>query len=321
MKAYLRAVVALGLFVGVTGHARADYIFTTLDVPGSTQTTAYGINSAGQVVGDYLDARGFRHGFLLTNGSYTTLDVQGPGYTQALGLNNVGQIVGSYIDSLGVQHGFLLSGGIYTLLDVPRSWGGTLSGPFGIMASGINDRAQIVGSYMFTTNLRPPMNASGAFLLSGGVYTEISEPNAPGGSAATGINNASHIVGGGGAGSFILSNGTYMPLAVPDPYNTLARGINDADDIVGTYQDGTDHVRGFLLSDGILTFIEVPGAATTEINGINNAGDLVGSYVDARGVTHAFEATPVPELPTLLLLGIGILCMVARAYCRRLSLA
>ena len=57
----------------------SGYNFTTLDVPGSTFSTARGINASRQVVGTYDNA----HGFLLSGGSYTTLDVAG--YTYALG--------------------------------------------------------------------------------------------------------------------------------------------------------------------------------------------------------------------------------------------
>lgn len=53
-------------------------VLTTLDAPGSAGVThAYGINNAGDAVGDYVDAAGRTHGFLLHDGRYTTLD--GPG--------------------------------------------------------------------------------------------------------------------------------------------------------------------------------------------------------------------------------------------------
>jgi hypothetical protein len=44
-----------------------DGIFTTIDVPGATFTEPIGINTAGQIVGDYLDASGTQHGFLATS--------------------------------------------------------------------------------------------------------------------------------------------------------------------------------------------------------------------------------------------------------------
>jgi probable HAF family extracellular repeat protein len=39
-------------------------------------TRALGVNDSGQIVGDYLDAGGKTHGYLLNEGSYTTLDVR-----------------------------------------------------------------------------------------------------------------------------------------------------------------------------------------------------------------------------------------------------
>ncbi len=41
-----------------------------IDVPRSTFTEARGINNLGQIVGDYVDSNNFRHGFLLSGGSY-----------------------------------------------------------------------------------------------------------------------------------------------------------------------------------------------------------------------------------------------------------
>ena len=115
-------------------------MFTTLDVPGSTRTTARGINASGQIVGDYFDAGGKDHGFLLRRGSYTTLDPPGSIETEAEGINASGQIVGAYETAGGKQYGFLLSGGSYTTLDVP--------GSVDTVASGINASGQIVGFYL-----------------------------------------------------------------------------------------------------------------------------------------------------------------------------
>jgi probable HAF family extracellular repeat protein len=79
--------------------------YTTLDVPGSTQTFANGINASGQIVGWYDDDTG-PVAFLLDQGSYTTLNVPGAYYTSANGINDAGQIVGTYGDA-GGTHGFL----------------------------------------------------------------------------------------------------------------------------------------------------------------------------------------------------------------------
>src|SRR6516162_8462147 len=81
MTRFLFSLVGVGLLVVGAGEAKADYIFTTIDVPGAHWTEAHGINASGQIVGSYGDAggpdAGSRHGFLLDHGSLTTLDVPG----------------------------------------------------------------------------------------------------------------------------------------------------------------------------------------------------------------------------------------------------
>jgi probable HAF family extracellular repeat protein len=94
--------------MGLTGAAKAQYTFTTFDVPGATQFFVDGINGTGQIVGSYYDADRSIHGFLRDmDGNYTTLDVPGADWTQAFGINASGQVVGSYTDLGGIQHGFL----------------------------------------------------------------------------------------------------------------------------------------------------------------------------------------------------------------------
>jgi probable HAF family extracellular repeat protein len=102
------------------------YTFTTLDDPlGTNGTDAYGINDAGQVVGNFTDASNRASGFLYSNGTYTTLlDPLGTGGTFARGINNAGQTVGGYSDSIHQSHGFFYSGGTFSTLDNPLAGSG-----------------------------------------------------------------------------------------------------------------------------------------------------------------------------------------------------
>ncbi|TMI88029.1 MAG: hypothetical protein E6H00_13780 [Bacillati bacterium ANGP1] len=81
---------------------------------------------------------------------------------------------------------------------------------------------------------------------------------------------------------------------VPGAALTWAFGINNADAIVGYYQDatagaayhgfihqGTSYTTGF-------TTVDVPGSILTYAQGINDLGDIVGIYEDAAGTTHGF---------------------------------
>src|SRR5713101_6871808 len=100
--------VVLGLSVGFCGQAKADYIFATLNVPGSTLTRAFGINAASLIVGRYEDTGGTSHGFLYDSSgdSYMMLpDVPDSTSTGAYGINDSGQIVGWYTAG-GTDHVF-----------------------------------------------------------------------------------------------------------------------------------------------------------------------------------------------------------------------
>src|SRR6266849_4883914 len=84
-------LLALGLFLGVTGKAKADYVFTRIDVPGSTFTEAHGINNSDLIVG-WDVAGGTTHGYLYdpSDGSYTAIDVPDSTFTTAQSINDVG---------------------------------------------------------------------------------------------------------------------------------------------------------------------------------------------------------------------------------------
>jgi probable HAF family extracellular repeat protein len=110
------------------------YTYTTIDDPSGRNTLAFGINDAGQVVGEYV-SNGI-HGFLYSGGTYTTLDdPSSSNVTEAFGINDTGQIVGTYQDAGFRNHGFLYSGGTYTTVDDP------LADPSraGTEANGINN--------------------------------------------------------------------------------------------------------------------------------------------------------------------------------------
>src|SRR5260221_3487100 len=83
----------------------------------------------------------------------------------------------------------------------------------------------------------------------------------------------------------------YTYATFDDPLNTsgdgtLASGINDTGQIVGTYADASG-VHGFLLSGGSYTTLHAPLAPQYTIApGINGAGQIVGVYFSNR-LRHA----------------------------------
>ena len=218
--------------------------------------------------------------------------------TYASGINNAGQIVGYYVDSTGQDHDFLYSDGTFSTLAVP----GTVDGNVGL---GINSSGQVVGTY-----------ANGSidqgFILSGSVFTTISDPTASL-TFAAGINDASQIVGdvyvtffesGTGYFGYLYSGGNYTQIQDPltgeqvdsgRVYGTFPSTINAAGQIVGTFRDFENASHGFVYSNGTYTTLDDPSQGTldgigagTFATGINNSGEIVGYYIDSSRVDHGF---------------------------------
>ena len=135
----VRCLYSVSLLIGASSGSSAAtiYTFTTIDVPGATSTSAYGINDAGQIVGSFNNATG-SHGFLKDGATFTGFNVPGTTDTDASGINDAGQIVGDF-----GGNGFLKDGATFITIDVP--------GSSFTAASGINDAGQIVGSHSDAT--------------------------------------------------------------------------------------------------------------------------------------------------------------------------
>ena len=286
------AAVVLGLVLSIPGLAKAQFDFTTIDVPGSTSTAANG-NSTHEIAGEYDDADGNTHGFVLSKGVFTTIDVPGAVSTSVNGISANGQLAGTYRDATRL-HAYFWSKGVFTTLDPPGS--SESQGGF------LNAQGEVVGGYRDGKGIRH------AFIWSKGVFTTIDPPNGHPtfGPLALGINDPGQVVGtyvtdnmtpGGLRHGFLLSKGVYTTLDVPDAALTVAQGINNAGTIVGLYHmvgDPPQTTHGFVLSKGVFTTIDVPGATdgTTAIFSINAKGEIVGIYSDDAG-QHGFLGTPV----------------------------
>ncbi len=290
-----RATIFLSLLSLMTGGllAQNSYTFASIDYPSAVLTNAYEISDTGVIVGSFRLPGKVQRAFLLRHGNFTELPTPDPdaGLTQARGLNDRGQIVGRFFgNSDSSEHGFLLSSGSGTRLDFP---GAAASDAFDV-----NNLGSIVG-----------LLADGSGLLHGwirkaGTYARIDVPGALD-TVAFAINDLGQIVGGWDTApntllghSFLLDHGAFTSYDVSASIGggSQFNRINDAGDIIGTFQDNaTGALRGFLLQGGIKgQFVELDYPAATETIpwGINNAGMIVGSYVDADGFRHGFLATP-----------------------------
>jgi probable HAF family extracellular repeat protein len=163
--------------VGVYNDASGSHGFVltppagsqSFDAPGGTGSTAgTGINSLGQLVGNFFDSTPASRGFFATgpSGSFTPIEptlIVGPN----LGVNDAGDVVGSYVDGTGTTHGFAKIGAATITLDDPLAVGTTA-------ATGINNAGDIVGYFVDGQG-----NIHG-FLYVNGTYTTIDDPNAIG---------------------------------------------------------------------------------------------------------------------------------------------
>jgi hypothetical protein len=232
---------------------------------------AFGINSAGTVVGD--DGRA--HAASLSRGVVKTFSVAGAEFTSASGINDRGTIVGNDVSATATHatQGFILVNG-HTFITVNAP-----SGPNNISPQGINNKGLVVGFYVGADN-----QDHGFMLTAKGVKTgtltgtAVADPTIP-------------AVAGEHGAKFLESQ---------------IRGINDKGIAVGSYTDSTGSGHGFLYNTKTrqYTFLDDPSEAfhhfgtnpnaveSTAITGITNSGEITGIYADANGVTHGFVATP-----------------------------
>jgi len=265
--------------------ASGSFSFTAINFPGGTRTRALGINDSGDIVGDYFDASGVQHAYLLNQGTFTTFDPPGSIQTRGLAINNRGVVGGTFLDSSKVRHSYLLNQGNFTVFDFP--------GAAATFLQGMNNQGQVVGAY----------NDSGGllhgFLLSGGIFTTIDFPGAVGKTVAGDINERGQIVGNyvddsGDAHGFLLSDGNFTTIDFPGAFSqTVPFGITANGNTVGFYNDDSRLAHGFQLQQGTFTTIDFPGAIQTEAVRVNEAGQVVGFYNHAG--QHGFLATPNPS--------------------------
>ena len=252
---------------------------TDLGTLGSGYSSAWGINSAGQVTGYSYTADGEAHAFLYTGGNLTDLGTLGGTTSVANGINSAGQVAGYSSIADGDSHAFLYSGGNMT--DI-----GTLGGSTSA-AVGINDAGQVVGGASTLGNA-----ASHAFLYSGGSMADLGTLGGTN-SQASAINAAGQVVGqaqesSGRFEAFLYSNGSMTDLSSDldssgNGWTLLsANSINNNGMIVGTAANSTGAhaflltpLRTFTWTNGGTTGLWTTSANWSPDGGPGNAGDVV----------------------------------------------
>ncbi len=115
-------------FLTLGSAAAPAQAYTTIDCPGSSSSSARGINDRGDIVGNCDDSSG-SHGFLFRHGTFTMIDFPGATLTTGFGINNRGDVVGRYTDTDDVVHGYLLRHGHFSTIDPPGMIQGRRTAP------------------------------------------------------------------------------------------------------------------------------------------------------------------------------------------------
>jgi hypothetical protein len=326
-----------GLLLSATPGGAQSLNFTSIDVPCSAcpggiarSTRVQGINPAGEIVGDYRDAVGAQHGFVLRGGQFTTIGVPGALVggsgtltTVARGISPSGEIVGNFIappnssappdspaycpaiGSVACIKGFLYSGGQFSTVLVP--------GHPGAIPQRISPDRDIYGC-LHDFDLMGSMFGFGRnrfgyiSLLANG--SELADPSQ---SVSASMNNGAtpdgHTVVGlwtdmttGHSHGYVVQDGNFQSYDVPGSLGTNIWDINPAGAFVGVYTDSSKKLHGFLQLPGGSAPIklDVPSAppfnAVSTIGfGINPSGAIVGQYTDTSGHTHGFLAVRTGE--------------------------
>ncbi len=113
---------------------------------------------------------------------------------------------------------------------------------------------------------------------------------------------------------------TFTTIDVPSATSTYTFGINDFDNMVGTYTDSKGINHGFLYAGGNFTAINVPGSSYTWAYGTNDSGAIVGWHQNATGIHGflyaggSFTTIDVPGASSTQVFGINDSGVIVGAY-------
>jgi uncharacterized membrane protein len=281
-----KVVLLFAALLMLASLSLAQGTYARFDYPGSDNTSAQGIDTAGDIVGHYGDTSSLYHGFLLSGGTYTTIDYPGAEFTVANGINDLGEVVG------WAQIGETIFGFLYNIQTQSFTRISIPGADFPLTELfAINNAGQVVGVVEEVQGSN--INYLG-FVSKDGKYREIL-PTGFTDCNVTGINNAGIVVGYASTPGYLnfLQNGSgdVLPLTIPLTYPQV-RGLNDSDVLVGLDQPSSDIIQGFLFQDGNVQSLVYPGATETVPAAINNARTVVGSFADINNVSHGFIWTP-----------------------------
>jgi hypothetical protein len=278
--------------------------FTTLnDAADPTFNQLLGINNQGTIAGYFgSGAQGHANkGYTLTppygQTSYHNENFLGSVQTQVTGINNEGVTVGFWADAnnanmVNNNFGFVNQNGVFTDVVDPAGKAKAAGGMTVEQLLGVNDQDKAVGFWTDAAG----NNHGFTYDIKSKSFSEV-DIGGFASTTTTAINNEGHIAGfvtaNGNDISFIKEGNAIDWLNGPaGAVSVMALGINNEDQVVGTYTDAGGALHGFLFDEQSKTYatIDDPNGvkgttAMTVLNGINDKGQVVGFYLDTAGNT------------------------------------
>lgn len=280
------------------------YSFSTFDNSNDlTFNQLLGINNNGVIAG-YFGSGMAGHpnkGYYLLPG-YDQLDYRvenfpGSTQTQVTGLNDGSTQVGFYSQTnTGTDANYAWysdNGGLsFHAVNVPHAMLSTTTPVTQLL--GVNDDKVAVGFYTDSNG----NNHGFTYSIRSQQFTFTTIPGVSS-LTDTAINNHGLVAGfftssNNTVESFLQTHDKVITLAFPGASSTQAFGLNDANEVVGSYMESSGATHGFTWTPqgGFQTVDDPNGVGATTVNGVNDHGDLVGFYTDSAGNTDGMLAMP-----------------------------
>jgi hypothetical protein len=224
-----------------------------------------------------------------------TFDYPGGLGTSPWGLNDAGDIVGGYTNNEFFSNGFI------------RFHNGNFSAPIiepndnmhSTVLEGINNLGNSCGTY----GKGNPDSHFHGFLLSGvGTFTDFDIEGVTD-TTIHGINDAGNFCGSFEDGvhpsaGWVSLDGSIEAFSIAN--DTFANGINNLNQVVGSYVGAQRHSHSFVRdADGTFHYpINARGGNSTILFGINDKGQMVGFTNDDVGALHAVFFSSLRESTT-----------------------
>ena len=212
------------------GFTLTGTTYQQLNLPGVSVNEITGINTAGRIVGIYLDSSNLEHGFVETSGIVTNIDnpVGAPNTTVLFDINDHGEMVGAYSDASNNSHAFSTTDGVsFHNFDYP--------GATATIAAGVNLAGAIVGQWTDASSV------DHGFLLKGSTFKSFDFPGAVSTTAIC-INDSGAIAGyftdaSSLSHGFIYSGNTFTQVDVSGAAQTELTRVKNNGRITGVYID------------------------------------------------------------------------------------